>query len=164
MDGKNRKYYSIWIGLLTFSAGLTNGEAAWGAGLAVSHHTGNLTQLAAAFRLEDFSFVFMLAGLILCFFAGSVLAGAVFYGHEAGLSTFYGFFSLIQGTLTVALPFILPSAWFAAFYFYAALALGMQNSILLKYKGALTRTSHMTGYLTDADRVRIVGVNSRTER
>lgn len=149
MDGKSRKYYSIWIGLLTFSAGLTNGEAAWGAGLAVSHHTGNLTQLKLAFK-QDLSFGILFLCLLLSFFAGSVLAGFIFYKKKIGTSPVYGYFSLVQGVLTIALSLLLSPSWIYGFYLFAALSLGMQNGILMNHRGILVRTTHMTGYMTDA--------------
>ncbi|NLA82734.1 MAG: DUF1275 domain-containing protein, partial [Clostridiaceae bacterium] len=140
----------LWVALLTFSAGFTNAVTTLGAGLAVSHHTGNLAQLALALLKGQVSLIASLAGLILFFFLGSVLAGIFFYQKPAGQTRVYGLFSIIQGGITILASLFLPSSWILALYFFSALGMGLQNGILKNYRQVATRTSHMTGYLTDA--------------
>lgn len=150
MEDRTGKGALLWVALLTFSAGFTNAVTTLGAGLAVSHHTGNLAQLALALLEGQVSLIASLAGLILFFFLGSVLAGIFFYQKPAGQTRVYGLFSIIQGSITILASLFLPSSWILALYFFSALGMGLQNGILKNYRQVATRTSHMTGYLTDA--------------
>ena len=150
MEDRTGKGALLWVALLTFSAGFTNAVITLGAGLAVSHHTGNLAQLALALLEGQVSLIASLAGLIFSFFLGSVLAGVFFYRRSIGQAKTYGLFSLIQGGMTILVSLFLPSSWLLALYFFTALGMGLQNGILKNVRQVTSRTSHMTGYLTDA--------------
>mgnify|MGYP001427555302 CR=1 FL=1 len=150
MEDRTGKGAWLWVALLTFSAGFTNTVATLGTGLAVSHHTGNLTQLALALLEGQTTLIASLAGLILFFFLGSILAGIFFYQKPIGQARAYGLFSLVQGSITILASFILSSSWILLLYFFTALGMGLQNGILKNVRQVTTRTSHMTGYLTDA--------------
>ncbi|HHW94180.1 MAG TPA: DUF1275 domain-containing protein [Clostridiaceae bacterium] len=146
----SRKNASLWVSLMTFSAGFMNAEALVGPKYAVSHHTGNLTQLAIALKNGKWTLALIYFGLIFAFFIGSTIAGMFFYQCEIGLSKRHGYFLICQGALYTLMSFIIPDTLLLIPCFYAALSLGIQNGILLNYRGVTTRTTHMTGYLTDA--------------
>ncbi|HZK41528.1 MAG TPA: DUF1275 family protein, partial [Clostridia bacterium] len=130
MEERTGKGALLWVALLTFSAGFTNAVITLGAGLAVSHHTGNLAQLALALLEGQATLIASLAGLILFFFLGSVLAGVLFYQKPIGQTRVYGLFSLVQGSITILVFLILPSSWILVLYFFTALGMGLQNGIL----------------------------------
>ena len=111
MEDRTGKGALLWVALLTFSAGFTNAVITLGAGLAVSHHTGNLAQLALALLEGQAALIASLAGLILFFFLGAVLAGVFFHQKSIGQTRVYGLFSLIQGSLTILASLILSSSW-----------------------------------------------------
>lgn len=162
LDDATRKRATVWVAILTFSAGFTNAEATIGSTFAVSHQTGNVTQLAIAIKDGSWTLFAIYLALIACFFIGSVIAGALFYQCEIGRSKQYGLFSLTQGIIYVALSLIVPLSWNLALYLFAALSLGVQNGILKSFRGITSRTTHMTGYLTDAGVV--VGERLRGKR
>ncbi|NMB29320.1 MAG: DUF1275 domain-containing protein [Clostridiaceae bacterium] len=146
----SRKNASLWVSLMTFSAGFINAETLLGPAFTSSHHTGNLTQLAAALKNGRWTLALTYLGMIVAFFMGSTIAGMLFYQCEIGHSKRYGYFLLMSGTLYALMSFTLPSELLLIPCFFAALSLGIQNGILLNYHGVTTRTTHMTGYLTDA--------------
>lgn len=150
MDDRGMRRTRLWFFLLTFSAGFTNLEAALGSAQAVSHHTGYLSQFALALARGRWQLMTTYLALVLLFFLGSLMAGIIFLDCEIGKSKRYGLFSLAQGLVTVLASFLLADSWRLALYFFAALALGAQNGILAFYRGIRVRTTHMTGYLTDA--------------
>ncbi len=150
MRNLSRKKAGLWISLMTFSAGFMNAETLLGPAYAVSHHTGNLTQLGIALRNGKWTLALIYFGLIVAFFLGSTIAGMLFYQCEIGRSKRYGVFLIIYGVLYTLLALVLPITLLLIPCFFAALSLGVQNGILMNYHGVTTRTTHMTGYLTDA--------------
>ncbi len=146
----SRRNSSRWVSLMTFSAGFMNAEATISPALAVSHHTGNLTQLAIAIRNNSWTLAATYFGLIVVFFIGSTIAGMLFYQCSVGKSRRYGHFLMIQGLLYAIMSLVFPSAWIMVPCFFASLSLGLQNGILQNFRGVTTRVTHMTGYLTDA--------------
>ncbi len=146
----SRKNASLWVSLMTFSAGFMNAEALVGPSFAISHHTGNLTQIAIAIKNGKWTLALTYLGLIVAFFLGSTIAGMLFYQCEIGRSKRYGYFLIIHGAIYVLMSFIVPDTLLLIPCFYAALSLGIQNGILMNFHGVTTRTTHMTGYLTDA--------------
>jgi uncharacterized membrane protein YoaK (UPF0700 family) len=146
----SRKNASLWVSLLTFSAGFMNVETLLGPAFTSSHHTGNITQLAAAIQKGKWTFALIYFGLIVAFFMGSTIAGMLFFQCEVGCSKRYGYFLLVSGALYALMSIIFPRTLRLIPCFFAALSLGVQNGILLNFHGVTTRTTHMTGYLTDA--------------
>ena len=82
MAGKERLWQSLWIALLTFSAGFTNAEMTVGRYFSVSHHSGNLSQFAIA--ISQGSPALLLLSLIFFFLVGSIVAGLIFYKKDIG--------------------------------------------------------------------------------
>lgn len=148
MANKKRLGLHIWIALLTFSAGFTNAEMTVGRHFSVSHHTGNLSQFAISLSLGKP--VLFLAALIFFFFLGSTLAGVLFYKKIIGQSRIYGFTSIVHGITTILLGLFLPANTLFLFILFQSFALGIQNGILKNVRHTTSRTTHMTGYLTDA--------------
>lgn len=148
MANKERLGLHIWIALLTFSAGFTNAEMTVGRRFSVSHHTGNLSQFAIS--LSEGKPVLFLAALIFFFFLGSTLSGVLFYKKVIGQSRIYGFTSIVHGIATILLGFFLPANTLFLFILFQSFALGIQNGILRNVRHTTSRTTHMTGYLTDA--------------
>lgn len=137
MDDRRMRRTRPWFFLLAVSAGFTNLEAAVGSSLAVSHHTGCLTQFALALEGGRWQLMATYLALVLFFFLGSLIAGVIFFNREIGKSKGYGLFSLAQGLVTVLATFLLADSWRLALYFFAALSLGAQNGILAFVFGGL---------------------------
>ncbi len=138
---------ALWILMLVFIAGALNAAGWLQYGQTLSHMTGNLTKLGLSLT-EQSAASFTLFGIYLfSFFIGATLSGYGFPEHRAGLWRRSGLVLMACGALlllTEFLPFP-QGARMAAL----ALVLGAQNGLALRYRGILTRTTHMTGHLTD---------------
>jgi len=145
---KRNIFIVLWIAQLTFLSGFLNGGSLLLYSNALSHHTGNLTRAAAALSRADF---YAAAGLLLLpvsFFAGAFLSGLLFHEKNFALSKRYGIllmsFSLVFATVRL---FTFPLGLTCAII---CVILGIQNGMFIFYKGILIRTTHLSGYLTDA--------------
>jgi uncharacterized membrane protein YoaK (UPF0700 family) len=133
--------------LLAFNAGLVNSVMLSRVGLTVSHVSGTSTHLGLAIVTADGHKAASCGFLLLSFLAGSTLCGAAIRSSvlSLGLAT-YG------TTLLCVSLFLLFSrlcgATLAGAYFAAA-AMGIQNGIFTLFSGAVMRTTHVTGILTD---------------
>ncbi len=136
-----------WILLMVMLAGLLNATGWLEFGQTLSHMTGNLTKmgLSAAGAAEGSLWSFLL--MMLCFLLGATLSGYGFPQQHLAQWRRCGLVLLCCGAL-LALSESLPLPEAPRMY-ALALVLGAQNGLNLRYRGILTRTTHMTGHLTD---------------
>ena len=139
---------TILIHLLTFIAGFLNGVFFITVGTAVSHHTGTLTRVALALSTGDLAEVAACFVLVLSFYSGACISGMLFYRSDCTFSKRYGILLLIFSILFFALAVIKLPIRIALPITCAVL--GIQNGMFIPYNGILIRTSHFTGYVTDA--------------
>lgn len=138
----------IWIAVLTLVSGLLNGTGMLLYISTFSHHTGNLTR--AALEIAHFEFLSALRTLLLpaAFLAGAFISGILFYEKNFTFSKRYGIllmsFSLVLGSLAFLKSGPLLTS------VLISMILGIQNGMFIFYKGILIRTTHFTGYLTEA--------------
>ena len=140
-----------WIGgaSLAAIAGMVNAVGLLGSGhQAVTHLSGTTTLLSVA--LEEFSLpaVLHLCGILLAFLAGAILSGFIIRRQTLKLGRRYGAALAIEGCLLFVAALLLrrdhmSGAWFAAS------AAGLQNAMATTYSGAILRTTHVTGIVTD---------------
>ncbi len=138
---------ALWILLLVFLAGLLNAAGFLRFGQTMSHMTGNLTKLSLSLSGIGGEMALLFAVCLCSFFLGATVSGFSFPTHRAGLWQRSGLVLLLGGLLLVLCQAFAASA----FVNLAALALvsGAQNGLALRFRGILTRTTHMTGHLTD---------------
>jgi len=144
---KNRRF-KIWIAFLTFLSGFINVGAIRSFSLPVSHHTGNVSHLALSIVHKNITEVFIIASAILAFFAGAFISGLLFHQRKFGLKKRYGI--LLMGLAGIFLSLALfktPQILKVSALSFAA---GVQNAMFIFYGDILVRTTHITGYLTDA--------------
>ncbi len=138
---------ALWILCLVFLAGLLNAAGFLRFGQTMSHMTGNLTKLGLALSDLEKGSVLLFVVCILSFFVGATVSGFSFPAYRAGLWRRSGLVLLVCGLLLVLTQaFAAPVAVNLA---ALALVLGAQNGLALRFRGILTRTTHMTGHLTD---------------
>lgn len=138
---------ALWILALVFLAGLLNAAGFLRFGQTLSHMTGNLTKMGLALTSAEAEPVLLFLLFILSFFAGATLSGFSFPVHRTGLWRRSGLVLLGCGVLLLMIQaFKAPLALSLA---AIALVLGAQNGLAVRYRGILTRTTHMTGHLTD---------------
>lgn len=145
---ENDKSFLFWVHSLCFIAGFINLSTLFLYSTATSHLTGNLTRIALELVRGEFQQVLYLVLLPVLFFLGSMVGGAVFSDKVFEPRHSYGIILIILGGLFIALnvitsepQFLLPCLTFM---------LGVQNGLFVSYKGMLIRTTHFTGYITDA--------------
>ena len=148
MSKRHKLILTILIHLLTFIAGFLNGVFFIIAGTAVSHHTGTITR--AALTLSQGAVVeaaaFLL--LILSFYIGACISGMLFHKSDCTFSKRYGILLLVFSTVFFAIAVIRPPLQIVLII--TCVILGIQNGMFIPYDGILIRTSHFSGYLTDA--------------
>lgn len=143
----------LWIliggAVLAFSAGCINIIALSGfTNLSVSHVTGNVSLFSSAIARFDWTSIFFIGASLLSFLAGSILSGFLIGQRSLKLGRRYGFALLIEAALLFC-SFLL---FFQHVYWgqlLAAMACGLQNSMVATYSGAVIRTTHLTGLTSD---------------
>lgn len=144
----HKLFYLGWIGGLTFLAGAINICAILLIGSTITHYTGNVSNAAIALANNDLSHFGSYFSIILLFFIGSAFSGYLIHEADPGVQKSYFWLPIAFGGLTILIYGVTKSqatmlAWFA-------LGMGAQNGTSLRVRGVLVRTTHMTGYLTDA--------------
>ena len=148
MIKRHKLILTILIHLLTFIAGFLNGVFFIIAGTAVSHHTGTITRAALTLSQGAVaeSAAFLL--LILSFYIGACISGMLFHKSDCTFSKRYGILLLVFSTVFFAIAVLRPPLQIVLII--TCVILGIQNGMFIPYDGILIRTSHFSGYLTDA--------------
>lgn len=143
-----------WITLgalgLACGAGCINAVGFLGAQhQALSHMTGTVTNLGIGLGQADRELTGRALVVLGAFFVGCVASGLIIRQSTLKLGRRYG----VALTMESALLFL--SAWFFrhgathAGDTLAAMACGLQNALATGYSGAVIRTTHMSGIVTD---------------
>ncbi|WP_335950774.1 YoaK family protein [Acinetobacter beijerinckii] len=114
----------------------------------VSHMTGNVSMLAMSVLNWQPEHFFYLSSVIVCFVIGSFYSGLILGNSHSAFGRHYGF------PLSLVAIFLFLT-WLLLPYFprygllWACVAMGVQNAMVSHYKGAIIRTTHLSGVLTD---------------
>ncbi|MBL8912703.1 MAG: DUF1275 domain-containing protein [Archangium sp.] len=135
---------------LAFTAGFVNSVGFLGAAHGgVTHVTGQVTQVSLTLRDGNLLATLSAAAMVLAFFVGAVISGAIIRSSElTRRARPYVAVLLIEAACLFIATFLAVRGSSAAFHF-VALASGMQNALATSYSGAVIRTTHMTGIVTD---------------
>lgn len=145
---KNRIFTLIWITSLTFLGGATNIAAIMLFETTITHHTGNISKAAIALASGDFTLFGLLFSYLVLFSLGSILAGFLFYKRTTHLHELYTLLPIVLGLgMFLSIRFLASEA---IILMVISLGMGLQNGTYFKVRGVVVRTTHMTGYLTDA--------------
>lgn len=137
----------IWIALLVFSSGYANCITILYCSIPITHFTGNVTNLAISFINGNISNMYSILFAIFSFFIGGVFCGFIFYKKHIGFNRVFGIVLIFCGFFYIILNIIFPNN--LTIIISTAFISGVQNALLLRYKSITTRTTHITGYLTD---------------
>ena len=86
--------------------------------------------------------------LVIAFGSGALVSGMMAGGGDLNKKSFYGVLLWFQGLLFLgSIPIL--SAKIQAGEFLVSMACGMQNGMVTSVSGAVVRTTHMTGIVTD---------------
>lgn len=157
------KWVLIGAGILALVSGLVNAIALLG----FTHHGAtHMTGLFSAFSIAAFqnktTTLFEVSGILFSFFAGSVVTGLILRDAHLKMGQHYGTVMILEGILLVlsTLGFYHQLIWGE---YAAAMAAGLQNAMASMYSGAIIRTTHLTGVLTDLGVLlghRLIGIRS----
>ena len=142
---------------LALVEGYINGTNLFGAFvITVSHTTGSSTKFGIALVEAEWSSVGLFAALIAAFLLGGVVASAIVGDQGFRWSRRYGWVLMLEAAFLVGAWADMHTAWDSGVHkdigrgsIWAAFACGLQNAITTTFSGAVIRTTHTTGLLTD---------------
>lgn len=135
--------------LLAFNAGCINSTALISfTHLSVSHVTGNVTLFASAFAKQEYTTLLMICAVLLAFLFGSVMSGFIVGRNSLKEGRRYGVALMIEALLLMV-SWALLLLHNVIGLIFAAMACGLQNSMVATYSGAVIRTTHLTGLTSD---------------
>lgn len=114
----------------------------------VSHVTGTVTQAGVALSQKNFPQVVTAISLLGCFFIGCFISGSIIGDSHLKIGRRYGIILILLSILLAISLYSLSKSWKGAEYLIA-MACGLQNAMTTTYSGAIIRTTHMTGIVTD---------------
>ncbi|QYM78162.1 DUF1275 domain-containing protein [Horticoccus luteus] len=115
---------------------------------AFSHLTGNITITAAEIARGDWPQVLHIALIVLFFFLGCVASGLIIHDSSLKAGRRYGAALLAEAALLFAATYFMRHGATGGDYL-VTMACGLQNAMASSYSGAVVRTTHMTGIVTD---------------
>jgi uncharacterized membrane protein YoaK (UPF0700 family) len=134
---------------LSLSAGAVNAIALLGFNhQGVSHLSGISTQIGIDISNADFGAAFHLAAMVVSFALGASISGVVIGSEPLKLGRGYTVCLFGEAALLSGAMWML-SGGMAAGHFVAAAACGLQNAMTSTFSGAVVRTTHVTGIITD---------------
>ncbi|MCC7431582.1 DUF1275 domain-containing protein [bacterium] len=145
---KNYKWIVLGGTILAINAGFINSVSFLGMyHQAVSHTTGNVTRLGIELANLNKQ-VLVLFFMLLSFLFGSIVSGLIISGNSLKLGRRYGIALMVEAFFLFLSIFFLNKQNVFGEYF-ASVACGLQNAMATTYTGAILRTTHVTGILTD---------------
>ena len=141
----------VWWGgwILSFVAGFVNVIGLLGfQHQSVTHLTGTTSMLAADLAALDWPAALHLLAVIASFVGGCVASGILIQDSALQLGLRYGAALLIESLLLCAAAPLLSHGSTLGMY-CASFACGLQNAMVSAYSGAVVRTTHISGMLTD---------------
>lgn len=114
----------------------------------VTHVTGAITQASSHLAEGDAKTAGHAAATVFAFLIGSILSGIIIRDPTLKMGRRYGVGLMVEGSLLAVAWYFLRAGQTTGDYFAAA-ACGLQNALATNYGGAVLRTTHMTGVLTD---------------
>jgi uncharacterized membrane protein YoaK (UPF0700 family) len=143
-------WISIGGGLLALNAGYVNAIGF----LQVHEHglthlTGQVTKAGIELADGGLADAGRALGLVLWFFLGAIISGLIIRRSElAERGAPYAVAMLVEAALLAGAATLLirGTSWGASL---AAMAAGLQNALATSYSGAVVRTTHMSGIVTD---------------
>jgi uncharacterized membrane protein YoaK (UPF0700 family) len=115
---------------------------------ALSHMSGTVTLVAVGFAEKESSAALHSGAILLAFFAGALLSGALIRQSTLRLGRRYGIALCFESLLLFGATSYLLRGLHSGEYL-AAMACGLQNAMAASYSGSVIRTTHLTGMITD---------------
>lgn len=149
MMSKLPRWALIGAGVLAFIAGIVNAIGFIGvAHQAITHLTGTTTLLGIAISRGDPVGAMHLAAVVGAFLAGAIASGVIIGDSTLQLGRRYGVVLVIESLLLWLAMLQLASGRYGG-DLLASAACGLQNAMASSYSGAVLRTTHLSGTITD---------------
>jgi uncharacterized membrane protein YoaK (UPF0700 family) len=115
---------------------------------AISHMTGNVSLLAMSLVQGQWESLLYALAIVTSYVIGSMYSGLILANSHFRLGRRYGLpLSLVA--FFILLCWLCLPAWPRYALLWAAVAMGLQNAMVSHYQGAIIRTTHLSGVLTD---------------
>jgi uncharacterized membrane protein YoaK (UPF0700 family) len=135
--------------LLTFITGSVNAVGLLGIFHgATTHVTGTVTSGALALQQGDADEAWRAVGVVAAFFVGALCSGLIIGSPEVRRGRRYAWALVLEAALLVVAWVLFVRGHMAGEH-VAAMSAGLQNGMLTMWSGAVLRTSHLTGVVTD---------------
>jgi uncharacterized membrane protein YoaK (UPF0700 family) len=115
---------------------------------AVSHLTGSISLIGVKLISKNYDSVIHLAGIVSFFFFGAVLSNLIIRDQVLTFGKRYGVVLLLESSL-IFVGYLITSNNSIYSDFFISMACGLQNAMATTFSGAILRTTHMTGIVTD---------------
>jgi uncharacterized membrane protein YoaK (UPF0700 family) len=153
-SARSERQNRVVAGYLAFVGGFVNSAGFVLVGAFTSHVTGNVGRLADALPQRATSTVVEAASLVLAFFVGAMTVGAIVESAAfSRRSLAYAAALAVEAILLagfVTSPLLPGGRWAAHLApLLLGLAMGVQNGLVTRLSGAVVRTTHLTGVITD---------------
>jgi uncharacterized membrane protein YoaK (UPF0700 family) len=148
-DNITKRFFLAGGFFLTMVAGQVNVISYTGVySQTVSHLTGTVTHLSSELLKAQWISSFQITLIIVHFLAGSAVSGFVTGIRSLRMGRRYGVLLMLEGfVLTLSMIYLQDGALYGEYL--AAFACGLQNAMASSFSGAVLRTTHMTGIITD---------------
>ena len=148
-DDSLRIYAKYGGFVLAFSAGSANISSLIGIlGIPVSHLTGTISRMSMHLYIGNFRFGILLLIVVLSFICGAIFSGFFIGDSDLKFGRRYGIVLIFQGIIIyLSIPLLRYKTAYGEYLL--AFALGMQNSLATTFSGAILRSTHLTGIITD---------------
>lgn len=141
---------------LAFVAGAVNAGAFVAVGLYTSHMTGIVSSLADHLALAEFALALAAVGAVLSFLLGAMVSAIMInYGRRRALHSQFALPLLLEAVLFLLFGLMGSTLADVTWLFVPAtvmllcFTMGLQNAVITKISGAVVRTTHLTGVITD---------------
>lgn len=115
---------------------------------AISHMTGNVSLLAIHLLHGNLDSLLYALCIVVSYVLGSMYSGLILANSHFRLGRRYGIpLSLVAFFIVLCWVFL--PYWPRYALLWAAVAMGLQNAMVSHYQGAIIRTTHLSGVLTD---------------
>ena len=152
---RNPRHNTLVAGVLAAIGGFVNSSGFVVIGSFTSHVTGSVGRLGNNLASGDSSAAVFALLLIAFFFLGAFCSSLILESATGPIAGGYGYVLLCEGALLGAFMIVAGMSRTTVAYALDAqaailcTAMGMQNSLITRLSGAVIRTTHLTGVVTD---------------
>ena len=135
--------------LMSFQAGYINVIAILKTSNTVSHITGTASRFGINLAYGDYKGLALAFGLLVTFLAGATLIGFFIRRQVFDFNRKYGIFLILEAFTLYFFKSALDWDSPNTALLFGSFACGVQNALLTNLSGAVVRTTHVTGLMTD---------------